>query len=252
MRREDLLQALRGLAAADRIITALDVPTAEVALALAGRLGERARFVKVGLELFTAAGPTVVQLLQGQGKRVFLDLKFNDIPNTTAGAARSAARLGVDLVTMHAGCGRAAMTAAAEALASAPSGPTRSRPALLAVTVLTSLGAADLAEIAPGATAVQDQVLRLADLAWQSGCDGLVCAAVDLPVLRRELGPAPLAVTPGIRPAGGPVQDQKRVTTPADAWRDGADFLVVGRPITGAENPAAAHAAITAELEVRP
>jgi orotidine-5'-phosphate decarboxylase len=251
MRREDLLQTLRGLGAADRVITALDVPTAEAALGLAGRLGERARFVKVGLELFTAAGPTVVQLLQGQGKRVFLDLKFNDIPNTTAGAARSAARLGVDLITMHAGCGRAAMAAAAEALATAPPGPAGARPALLAVTVLTSLGAEDLATVAPGAGTVQDHVLRLAELAWLSGCDGLVCAAVDLPALRRELGPVPLAVTPGIRPAGGAVQDQKRVTTPASAWRDGADFLVVGRPITGAADPAAAHAAITAELEVR-
>lgn len=252
MEREDLLVALRGLDACDRVITALDVPTAEAALALAGRLGDRARFVKVGLELFTAAGPTVVQLLQGQGKLVFLDLKLNDIPNTVAGAARSAARLGVDLMTMHAGCGQAAMAAAAEALAAAQPGPSGRRPALLAVTVLTSLGPEDLAVTAPGAGSVADQVQRLASLAWRSGCDGLVCAAADLPALRAELGPQPLAVTPGIRPAGSEVQDQKRVATPRSACRDGADFLVVGRPITGADDPARAHADITAELEVSP
>jgi orotidine-5'-phosphate decarboxylase len=250
MDRRDLLAALRGLPAEDRVITALDVPSAEEAMALAGRLGDRARFVKVGLELFSAAGPTVLQLLQGQGKRIFLDLKYNDIPNTVAGAARVAARLGVSLVTMHAGCGRAAIAAAAEALAAAPPGPDGLRPALLAVTVLTSMGPEDLADTGPGPDDVPARVRRLARLAWESGCDGLVCSAADLPDLRAELGGEPLAVTPGIRPAGGDVQDQKRVATPAGAMRDGADFLVVGRPITRADDPAGAHAAIAAELEV--
>jgi orotidine-5'-phosphate decarboxylase len=250
MDRETLLRTLRALPARDRVITALDVPTAEEAMALAGRLGDDARFVKVGLELFSAAGPTVVQLLQGRGKRIFLDLKYNDIPNTVAGAARVAGRLGVSLVTMHAGCGRAAMSAAAEALAQAEPGPDGLRPALLAVTVLTSLGPEDLQETGPGPDDVPARVERLARLAWESGCDGLVCSAADLPALRGALGPEPLAVTPGIRPAGGDVQDQKRVATPAGAMRDGADFLVVGRPITRADDPAGAHAAIAAELEV--
>jgi len=252
MHREDLLAALRQSPPADRVITALDVPTAEAALAMAGRLGDRARFVKVGLELFTAAGPVVVQLLHGRGKRVFLDLKYNDIPNTVAGAARAAARLGVALVTVHASCGRAAMTAAAEALATAPAGPDGLRPALVAVTVLTSLGSEDLADTSSGPESVAARVRRLARLAWDSGCDGLVCSAADLGDLRRELGGSPLVVTPGIRPAGGEAQDQKRVATPGAAFRDGADFLVVGRPITGAVDPARAHAPLAAEQEVEP
>ncbi len=251
MQRRELLRALRDLPAAARVITALDVPTAEAALALAGRLGDRAPFVKVGLELFTAAGPTVVQILRGQGKRVFLDLKLCDIPNTVAGAVRAAARLQVSMLTLHAASGRAAMTAAAEALAATAPAPDGTRPALLAVTVLTSLGQADLAEMDPGAEALRERVLRLARLAWGCGCDGIVCAAVDLPYLRAGVGDQPLAVVPGIRPAGGAVQDQVRVATPGDAARDGADFLVVGRPVTAAENPSLAHAAIAAELEVR-
>jgi orotidine-5'-phosphate decarboxylase len=250
MHRDDLLADLRRLPAGDRVITALDVPTAEAAVALAGRLGERARFVKVGLELFTAAGPLVVQLLRGQGKLVFLDLKFNDIPNTVAAAARAAARLDVAMLTIHAACGRAAMTAAAAALAETAAASRGRRPALLAVTVLTSLGPAELAETSAAGDTVAARVQRLARLAWDSGCDGVVCAAADLPALRGDLGRQPLAVTPGIRPAGADVQDQKRVATPGNARRDGADFLVVGRPITQAEDPARAHAALTAELEV--
>ncbi len=250
MQRDQLLAGLRGLPAADRVITALDVPTAEAALALAGRLGDQARFVKVGLELFTAAGPAVVQLLQARGKHVFLDLKLHDIPNTVAGAVRTASRLGVAMLTMHAASGRAAIAAAAEALATAEPGPSGRRPALLAVTVLTSLGPDDLAETAPGAGAVADHVRRLARLSWDAGCDGLVCSAADLVALRGDLGAQPLVVTPGIRPAGAAVQDQKRVATPREACRDGADFLVVGRPVTGAADCARAHAAIAAELEV--
>jgi len=252
MHREELLAALRDLPPTDRLITALDVASPEEAMALAGRIGPGARFVKVGLELFSAAGPPVVQQLQGRDKRIFLDLKYHDIPNTVAGAARVAARLGVSMVTMHAGAGRAAMEAAAAALAAAPIPATGMRPALLAVTVLTSLGTDDLQELGPGPDGVAERVIRLAQLAWEAGCDGLVCSAADLPALREALGAAPLAVTPGIRPAGGEVQDQKRVATPAGAMAAGADFLVVGRPITQADDPAAAHAAIAAELEVRP
>ncbi|HOX25826.1 MAG TPA: orotidine-5'-phosphate decarboxylase [Candidatus Krumholzibacteria bacterium] len=243
---------MRALPATDRVITALDVPSAEAALALTGRLGDRARFVKVGLELFSAGGPTVVQLLQGRGKRIFLDLKYADIPNTVAGAARVAAALGVSLVTMHASCGRAAIAAAAAALADAPENEMRLRPALLAVTVLTSLGPDDLAETAPGPDTIPARVSRLARLAWTAGCDGLVCSPTDLPAVRAELGGQPLVVTPGIRPPGADQADQKRIATPRAAFAAGADFLVVGRPITGAEDPAGAHAAIAAELEVRP
>ncbi|MBD3220881.1 orotidine-5'-phosphate decarboxylase [bacterium] len=250
MERQELLAALRAAPPRERIITALDTGDQESALALAARLGPDAPMVKVGLELFSAAGPAVVAALQARGQRVFLDLKYNDIPNTVASAARIAARLGVAMVTMHAGCGRAAMTAAAEALATAETPDGRPRPALLAVTVLTSLGQDDLDETGPGPDSVLDRVQRLARLAWQNGCDGLVCSAADLPSLRAALGPEPLAVTPGIRPAGAETQDQKRVATPAGAMRDGADFLVVGRPITRAQDPARAHAEIVAQLEV--
>jgi orotidine-5'-phosphate decarboxylase len=252
MHRDQLLAVLRGLPAADRVITALDVPVSADAVALAGRLGERAPLVKVGLELFSAAGPAVVRELQASGKRVFLDLKYDDIPNTVAAAARVAAELGVAMCTVHASAGRAAIAAAAEALATAPAGPDGRRPALLGVTVLTSLGPEDLRETAPGDDTVAARVARLARLAWDAGCDGLVCSAADLPDLRAALGPGPLAVTPGIRPAGDDRADQKRIATPAGAAAAGADFLVVGRPITRAADPAAAHAAIAAELEGRP
>lgn len=251
MDRQELLAALRGVPPAGRVITALDVPGLAEARALADRLGPEATLVKVGLELFSAAGPAVLDELHARGKRVFLDLKYNDIPNTVASAARVAAALGVSMVTMHAGCGRAAIAAAAEALANAasPSSGGRHRPALLCVTVLTSLAEDDLRDLGPGQDTVQERVGRLAQLAWDSGCDGLVCSAADLPALRAQLGSEPLAVTPGIRPAGGDVQDQKRVATPASACRDGADFLVVGRPITQSDDPARAHRDIVAQLE---
>lgn len=249
MNRQELLAALRGLSPQHRVITAMDVPSQDDALSLAGRLGPDAPMVKVGLELFSAAGPAMIDALHAQDRRIFLDLKYNDIPNTVAKAAAVAARMGVAMVTMHAGCGRAAMSAAAEALAAAEPGHHGLRPALLAVTVLTSLSEDDLREMGPGEDTVQDRVQRLATLAWDSGVDGLVCSAADLPALRGALGPEPLAVTPGIRPAGGEVQDQKRVATPASASRDGADFLVVGRPITQSDDPARAHRGIVAQLE---
>jgi len=204
--------------------------------------------VKVGLELFSAAGPPVVTALRGLGRDVFLDLKYHDIPNTVAAAARQASRLGASLCTIHAANGRAALQAAAAALADEPPGPSGQRPALLAVTVLTSLSAADLDEVAPGGGSLADRLARLATLAWESGCDGLVCSAADLPDLRRVLGPEPLVVTPGIRPAAGAADDQKRVATPRQAAAAGADFLVIGRPVTQAPDPAAALAAIAAEF----
>ena len=248
MRRRELIDRLRALPANRRLITALDVPDGASALALAAALGPAGGFVKVGLELFSAAGPPVVSSLRGLGRDVFLDLKYHDIPNTVAAAARQAARLGAALCTIHAANGRSALQAAAAALADEAPGPSGQRPALLAVTVLTSLSAADLDEVAPGGGTLADRLARLAVLAWESGCDGLVCSAADLPELRRVLGPEPLVVTPGIRPASGTADDQKRVATPRQAAAAGADFLVIGRPVTQAPDPAAALAAIAAEF----
>ena len=251
MNRADLLLQLRSLPANRRIITALDVPGPEQALTLADSLGLDGGFVKVGLELFSAAGPEVVHQLRGAGKDVFLDLKYHDIPNTVASAARIATKLGASLCTIHASAGRGALTAAAEALATAPvnpDAPDGRRPALLAVTVLTSLSEPEMTEVRPSADSLQQSVERLAALAWDCGCDGLVCSAADLPQLRKAVGPEPLVVTPGIRLAGAGTDDQHRVTTPAMAVAAGADFLVIGRPITKAEDPAAALAAIAAEM----
>jgi orotidine-5'-phosphate decarboxylase len=248
MQRSELIGRLRTLPAGRRLITALDVPDHDRALALAAALGPAGGFVKVGLELFSAAGPPVVTALRGLGRDIFLDLKYHDIPNTVAAAARQAAQLGASLCTIHAASGRAALQAAAAALAAEPPGPTGQRPALLAVTVLTSLSEADLDEVAPGGGTLADRLARLAVLAWESGCDGLVCSAADLPDLRRVLGPEPLVVTPGIRPASGAADDQKRVATPRQAAAAGADFLVIGRPVTQAPDPAAALAAIAAEF----
>jgi orotidine-5'-phosphate decarboxylase len=250
MDRSQLLADLRARPSRARVITALDVPDAARAVALARSLGPDGRLVKVGLELFSAAGPAVIESLRAEGREVFLDLKWHDIPQTIAGAARVAARLGATFVTVHAAAGRRGLAAAAEALASA-SGGGAPRPALLAVTVLTSLAPEELDELAPSSEPLTARVVRLARLAWDCGCDGVVCAAPDLPRLRAALGATPLAVTPGIRPATAGGDDQRRVATPAAAVADGADFLVVGRPITGAADPAAALRAIVAELPER-
>lgn len=248
MDRGELLAGLRALPTRNRIITALDVPTPAEAYGFAKRLGPDGRFVKVGLELFSAAGPAVIAGLSALGKEIFLDLKYHDIPNTVAGAAGMAARLGVAMCTVHAAAGRTAMTAAAAALAAAPPGPLGRRPALLAVTVLTSLSDAELREVTPSPDQVQDRVDRLARLAWDCGCDGLVCSAADLSRLRTVVGSEPLVVTPGIRPRGGATDDQQRVATAGEAVAAGADYLVVGRPITRAADPGESLAALANEL----
>ncbi len=252
MTRDQLSARLRTLPTRNRIITALDVPDLETARTLAGRLGSAAGCVKVGLELFSAAGPEVVRLMREQGREVFLDLKYHDIPNTVASAARQAAALGASFCTVHAQAGRRALVAAAEALAAAPLSPLAPdgrRPALLTVTVLTSLSEEELQETGPSTDDLAQRVVRLAHLAWDCGCDGLVCSPADLPSLRAALGPGPLVVTPGVRPAGAAKGDQRRVATPAAAVRDGADFLVIGRPITRSDDPGAALAAIAAEID---
>ena len=226
----------------NRLIVALDVPTAAQARELARQLSGICRWVKVGLELYLAAGAAIVEELASQGFSVFLDLKFHDIPNTVAGAVRSAASMGASLLTVHAAGGPAMLAAAAEAAAAQANSPR-----LLAVTVLTSMDAAQLAAIGVDASPA-DQVLRLARMAQNSGIDGLVCSAEEIRVLRQELGPAMQLVIPGIRPAGSEVGDQKRISTPADAIRAGANALVVGRPITKASNPAQAAEAILKEI----
>src|SRR5277367_4482754 len=225
-----------------RLAVALDYPDAEAALKLVDSLDNTCQWFKVGMELYYAAGNHFVHLLRERGFNVFLDLKLHDIPNTVAGAVRSATQAGASLLTLHASGGAAMMTAAAEA-AAAPSSPR-----LLAVTVLTSMDANELAGIGITSSPA-DQVLRLAKLAQKSGVDGMVCSAEEVAMLRNETGKDTLLVIPGIRPTGSAVEDQKRVATPAQAIVDGASMLVVGRPITRATDPAAAAQAILEEIE---
>ncbi|MDE3063861.1 MAG: orotidine-5'-phosphate decarboxylase [Acidobacteriota bacterium] len=229
-------------AARARLIVALDAPNLSDALHLVDRLEETCMWFKVGLELFTAAGPTVVDTLTSRGFRVFLDLKFHDIPNTVAGAVRSAARLGARLLTLHAAGGPAMLAAAREAALSQPN-----PPQLLAVTVLTSMDAAQLNAIGVDGTPAQ-QVERLARMGMQAGLRGFVCSPEEVSTLRGLTGPEGILVIPGIRPAGAAPGDQKRIATPADALSRGASYLVVGRPITQAPNPAEAAQQVLREM----
>ncbi len=221
-----------------RVIVALDFAHADAALAMAARLDPALCRVKVGKELFVAAGPSVVESLQARGFEVFLDLKFHDIPNTVAGACRAAARLGVWMLNVHASGGVAMMRAAREALAPFPR-----PPLLIGVTVLTSLSDADLGEIGFAGSAAEN-VARLARLAAASGLDGVVCSAEEAALLRAALGAGFVTVTPGIRLPGDAKGDQSRVVTPEDAVRQGAHYLVIGRPVTQSADPAATLQAI--------
>lgn len=225
-----------------RIIVALDYPEAPPALALARQLDPLRCRVKVGKELFVAAGPDLIEDLQSLGHSVFLDLKFHDIPNTVAAACKAAARLGVWMVNVHASGGEAMMRAAREALMGF-----ETPPRLIAVTVLTSMGREDLRAVGLDCEP-QDQVLRLARLAQQAGLDGVVCSAREATLLREAVGEGFIKVTPGIRPAGTEAGDQKRVLTPTQALAAGADYLVIGRPITQALDPLAALLAIDVEI----
>lgn len=225
-----------------RVILALDFPDAGAALALAGRLDPGACRLKVGKELFTAAGPGLIEKLQRSGFSVFLDLKFHDIPSTVASACAAAADLGVWMMNVHASGGRPMMEAARAALANR-----HTSPRLVAVTVLTSIGAADMKEIGLAGDP-QDAATRLARLAQAAGLDGVVCSAREARELRRRFGPQFLLVTPGIRPAGAATDDQQRVATPRQALADGVDYLVIGRPITRAPDPAAALREINADI----
>jgi orotidine-5'-phosphate decarboxylase len=224
-------------------IIALDVPTRADAESLLDRLGPSADFVKVGLQLFTAEGPDVVRAMHGRGCRVFLDLKLHDIPNTVAHAVQSAARLGVELLTVHASGGAAMLRAAADARGGGG-------PKLLAVTVLTSLSAAEVAQ-AWGRDGVdaEAEVARLARLAEGAGMDGVVASVAELPVIRAATAEGFRVLTPGIRLAGDDAGDQSRVATPAEAARLGADYVVLGRSVTAAADPAAALQRAVRELD---
>lgn len=228
--------------ALDCFIVALDLPTAAEARDLAQQLRGTCKWVKIGLELYLAAGNAVVEELAELGFSIFLDLKFHDIPNTVAAAIRSAARSRASLLTLHAAGGPAMLAAAAEAART-----TNNPLQLLAVTVLTSMDSAQLAATGVHTTPA-DQVLQLARMAKAAGIPGLVCSAEEIRMLRQQLGPDVRLVVPGIRPAGAEIGDQKRVATPASAIRAGADMLVVGRPITQASNPKAAAKTILAEI----
>ena len=224
-----------------QVIVALDFATAREAMVLVDSLGEEGEIYKVGLELFSREGPSVVEALSGRGKRVFLDLKLHDIPSTVAGAVASVRNLGIDFLTIHTTGGRAMMAAAAEVAGK--------EVTLLGVTVLTSLSVTDLETTWDRSLgSVSEEVVRLAQLAFQAGVGGVVASALETRSLRRALGSDPVIVTPGIRLGGDATDDQARVSTPADAADAGANFLVVGRSITRSPDPLAALRRILDEI----
>jgi orotidine-5'-phosphate decarboxylase len=240
MIRDGLHRAPTDLLPSDRLIVALDFPDTRAALALVDRLHGATRWLKVGLELYIAEGNSLVAELKRRGYSIFLDLKLHDIPNTVASAVRAATRLGVDMLTVHAAGGPEMITAAV--------GAAESRVTLLAVTVLTSMDAGQLEATGVAGTPAA-QVERLANLALSRGAGGLVCSPNEVASLRKRFGNEPLLVIPGIRPEGADIADQRRVATPAAAIASGASYLVVGRPITRAEDPEAATRAILKEME---
>ncbi|WP_226648182.1 orotidine-5'-phosphate decarboxylase [Microbulbifer variabilis] len=225
------------------VIVALDYDNAAAALSMADQLDSSLCRVKVGKELFTIAGPDLVRALVDRGFQVFLDLKFHDIPNTVAAAVRAAARLGVWMVNVHASGGERMMRAAADALSEFGEG----KPLLIGVTVLTSTTPEELAATGVGKP-LKEQVLNLAAQAQSCGLDGVVCSAREAEALKAAFGSDFALVTPGIRPAGSDVGDQRRTLTPSEALSQGSDYLVIGRPITAAEDPLAALQDILAEI----
>jgi orotidine-5'-phosphate decarboxylase len=230
----------------DRLIVALDVSSAAAAQKVVSALGDSVRIYKVGMQLYTAEGPQIVRDLVNSGRRVFLDLKYHDIPNTVASAVREAAQLGVSMLTVHASGGEKMLRAAADA--SRVGADVHQLPVqILAVTVLTSMDESDLHQTGVSGTLL-DQVLRLASTALDAGCDGVVSSAREVRALRAKLGENFLIVNPGVRPVGSDHGDQARVVTPAEAIQSGATHIVVGRPITAAKDPAAAAQAIQQEI----
>ncbi|MFO7866144.1 MAG: orotidine-5'-phosphate decarboxylase [Candidatus Aminicenantes bacterium] len=234
---------------AEKIIVALDVDTRQKALELVRRLPS-ARCYKIGLRLYTAEGPGFIQEIAQMGKRIFLDLKFHDIPNTVAGAVKAAVDLGVDMMTLHASGGVEMMARAVEEAAEETAKKNMKRPHLLAVTILTSLQDSDLKKMNIPSSPM-DMVLTLASLAQEAGMDGIVCSPKETPAVRKQAGPGFKIVTPGIRPAWASAGDQKRILTPAEAVRSGSDYLVVGRPVIQAASPEEALEQIIQELDVK-
>ncbi|HEX7091397.1 MAG TPA: orotidine-5'-phosphate decarboxylase [Longimicrobiales bacterium] len=225
-----------------KIVVALDLPDAAPALRLVERLGEAAEWYKVGAQLFTAAGPDMVRQLKDRGKKVFLDLKFHDIPSTVARAVQAARAVGVDMLTVHAAGGSTMLRAARDAAGA-------DGPLLVAVTVLTSMAAPDLEEVwGRRPDSVREEVSRLAALAAAAGLDGVVASAGEVEAIKRQHGPGFRAVTPGIRPPGDDAADQVRTATPAEAARAGADYLVVGRSIVAAPDPVGVLARVSADI----
>lgn len=227
--------------ARERVIVALDLPDAAKAMAMVERLSGLIQWFKVGLELYLSEGNSVVEAIRSKGHSVFLDLKLHDIPNTVAGAVRSASRAGAEMLTVHAGGGPAMLSAAAEAAAGLPDAPR-----LLAVTVLTSMDQNQLRAVGVTASPAE-QVMQLARTGWEAGIHAFVSSAEELTAMRHSFPKATLVI-PGIRPSGSDVGDQKRIATPSEAIAAGANYLVVGRPITQAADPAAAAKAILDEI----
>lgn len=225
------------------LILALDIESMEEARAILKNIGSKLKWVKIGLQFFTKYGPNSVNIIAGLGYKVFLDLKLHDIPNQVASAIKSLKNLPIGLLTLHTSGGGEMMRWASDARADMGDSMQ-----ILGVTVLTSMDGAGLKSIGINATP-EEQVLRLAQLGVQSGLQGLVCSPLELPLLRKQLGPDPLLVTPGIRPLGSDSNEQKRIMTPADAVIAGASYIVVGRPIIKAVNPAEALEAILIEME---
>ncbi|QGP92964.1 Orotidine 5'-phosphate decarboxylase [Neomoorella glycerini] len=233
----------------DKIIVALDVPDLAAGEKLVDQLFPYIGMFKVGLEFYTAAGPAAICMVKERGGKVFADLKLHDIPNTVAGAARALVRLGVDMLNVHAAGGRSMMQAAAAAVREEAAAVGRPAPVLIAVTVLTSLDGEALRHEVGIERGVEEQVVRWARLARDSGLDGVVASPREIRAIREACGPEFVIVTPGVRPAGSDRGDQRRVMTPAEALQQGASYLVIGRPITAAPDPVAAARAIEREME---
>lgn len=232
----------------ERLIVALDVASMDALKATVARSGDSVNFYKVGMELFYAAGEQTVMYLKEQNKNVFLDLKLHDIPNTVAHGVSSLTRLGVNLITLHGQGGKVMMEAAVQAAHETTARLGVKRPKLLAVTVLTSFDDENWQAIG-GQLPIADQVIRLAKLAKEAGMDGVVASPLEAKLIREACGDDFLIVTPGIRPSFAQANDQKRIATPASALKDGASMLVIGRPITQADEPAEAARMIIEEME---
>ena len=231
----------------DRIIVALDVNTLDSMQAMVGRLGDSVSYYKVGMELFYSVGTNAVDLLRAKNKKVFLDLKFHDIPNTVAASVYTLTRMGVSLLSLHAAGGHSVLQAAANAAQEASRHYGVERPRLVAITALTSFDDKEWEEIG-GELPISRHVVKLAKVAQRAGIDGVVASPQEAGLIREACGPDFLIVTPGIRPASAAVNDQRRIATPRDALQAGANRLVIGRPITSAPDPVQAVAAILQEL----